>query len=349
MKFSKYLIASCLAIAGSLTAMAQVPPMYTINGEVPGKFNDAKVLLISFSSGDTLGETTVQDTKFHFTGMANKPSLAQLRVGGRAAGNLILEPGIINFTVTSVTGTPYNDKMAEFNSVLGQLNAEYDAVASAEGDDESKEAKLRAIAESYEAFSDSMMRANLNNPVGAAILLDAAYNMDYDQLKEILESNPDLMEYSRLQKILSQKQVASETSVGKPYKDFEIEYNGTKTKLSDLIQPGRYTLVDFWASWCGPCRREIPVIKELWEQYKDKGLDVIGVAVWDQPEDTEKAIEELELKWPVIINGQSIPTDLYGILGIPSIILIDPNGIIVSRDQQDDNLRYEVGMALNSK
>lgn len=349
MKFSNFLSAGCLLIAGTLATFAQIPQMYTITGEVPAKYNDAKVLLISFSSGDTLGETTVAEMKFNFTGKVEKPALAQIRIGGRSAGTLILEPGKIDFTVNGATGTPFNNKMAEFSSTQKEIAAEYDRIDPEETDESVKQEKQKAVIDKYNAYTDSMMNANLDNPVGATILMDAAYSMDYEQLKGILAANPSLTEYSRLTKILNQKQIASETGTGKPYKDFEIEYNGTTTKLSGLIQPGHFTLVDFWASWCGPCRREIPVIKEIWEQYREQGLDVIGVAVWDQPEDTEKAIEELEIKWPVIINGQSIPTDLYGILGIPSIILINPDGIIVSRDQQDENLRNDVAEAMNKK
>ena len=112
------------------------------------------------------------------------------------------------------------------------------------------------------------------------------------------------------------------------------------------MKPGRYTIVDFWASWCGPCVRQLKVIKELYAKYKDKGLDVVGVAVWDKPEDTEKAIKSHELPWPCIINAQTIPTDLYGIQGIPCILLINPDGIIVSRDKQGADLVKDVDDAM---
>ena len=95
-----------------------------------------------------------------------------------------------------------------------------------------------------------------------------------------------------------------------------ITNDGVTQRLSDFAGKGKYTLVDFWASWCGPCRRQIPVIKSLKEKYGDR-LDVVGIAVWDEADDTRRAIEEEGITWPTVLNAGTVPTDLYGIMGIP--------------------------------
>ena len=93
---------------------------------------------------------------------------------------------------------------------------------------------------------------------------------------------------------------------------------------------GKYALVDFWASWCGPCRKEIPNLKAAAKKYAKK-LTVVGVATWDKPEDTKKAIKELGIEYPQILNAQQIGSDAYGIIGVPEILLISPDGKIVAR------------------
>lgn len=127
------------------------------------------------------------------------------------------------------------------------------------------------------------------------------------------------------------------TEEGKMFVDFEAEYNGKVAKLSDYVGKGKYVLVDFWASWCGPCKREIPNLIKVYNQYKGEKFEVLGVATWDKPEDTLKSIEELGIPYPQMLNAQQAGSDAYGINGIPQIILFGPDGTIIKR-----NLRGEM-------
>ena len=130
--------------------------------------------------------------------------------------------------------------------------------------------------------------------------------------------------------------------VGAKYEDFTVEYDGRSTKLSDYVGHGQYVLIDFWASWCGPCRAEIPNLMAVYQKYKDQGLMVVGIASWDKPEASLKAIEEDGVSYPQIINAQDIATNAYNIGGIPHIILFAPDGTILARGLRGEEIEKKL-------
>ena len=113
-------------------------------------------------------------------------------------------------------------------------------------------------------------------------------------------------------------------------------------KFSDYIGKGKYMLVDFWASWCGPCIREIPNIINVYDKYAGDKFDILSVAVWDELSETKRMANNLGIKWNQIVNAGSIPTDLYGIDGIPHIILFGPDGTILKRSLRGDDIEAEI-------
>ena len=135
------------------------------------------------------------------------------------------------------------------------------------------------------------------------------------------------------------------TAEGMTFTDFTIENgnrDGSKVSLSDYVGKGRYVLVDFWASWCGPCIAEIPVLVEVYDQYKGDKFELLGVAVWDKRKDTQKSIEMHNVTWSQIFDTGEIATKLYGIDTIPHIILFGPDGTIVARGLRGDRLKAKI-------
>ena len=138
--------------------------------------------------------------------------------------------------------------------------------------------------------------------------------------------------------------------VGNHYVDFEApNLDGQMHRLSEMVEGAKIVLLDLWASWCGPCRREMPTIKDIFAKYNGQGLKILGVAVNDEVEDTQKAIEDLGIEWSVISDVQGKTLDLYGISGIPYLILFAPDGTIVSRGARGEGLKAVVDAAMSEK
>ena len=124
--------------------------------------------------------------------------------------------------------------------------------------------------------------------------------------------------------------------LGKPFTDLEeADVDGKMHKLSEYVGKGRWVLVDFWASWCGPCRAEMPNVVENYKKYHDKGFDIVGLSFDNKKEAWVKAISDLQMPWTHLsdLKGwQTKASEVYGIRSIPASLLINPEGIIVARD-----------------
>lgn len=133
----------------------------------------------------------------------------------------------------------------------------------------------------------------------------------------------------------------------KPFTDFSVVYNGKTTRLSDYVGHGKYVLVDFWASWCAPCIKEIPQIITAYNKYKEYGFQVLGIAISDKPVHTEAAIKEYNIPYPQIINAQEIASEAYHFTVIPYTLLFDPDGNIIAHGLRGEKLETKLADIFN--
>lgn len=167
---------------------------------------------------------------------------------------------------------------------------------------------------------------------------------------KMVEKQAKLVRQQREQQEAAEKEAKAaegKSAEGNMFVDFEAEYEGKVTKLSDYVGKGKYVLVDFWASWCGPCKAEIPNLIEVYNKYKGDKFMVLGVATWDKPAATLKAIEQLGIPYPQMLNAQKAGSDAYGIMGIPQIILFGPDGTILKRDLRGEQIEKVVSQYLS--
>lgn len=224
---------------------------------------------------------------------------------------------------------------AEIQKALAPLVTKIQSIP----DDENAETAVKTEALNF-------VKENKNDAGAYVIQTLLAHVMPTEELVKFVDGDEYFKNHSQLQEAKKTWKVQMETSEGKKFKDFEAEYEGKVTKLSDYVGKGKYVLVDFWASWCGPCRAEIPNLIKVYNKYKGDKFEVLGVATWDKPEDTKKAIEQMGIPYPQMLNAQKAGSDAYGISGIPQIILFGPDGKIVKRDLRGEAVEKAVAEVL---
>ena len=217
---------------------------------------------------------------------------------------------------------------------------------SLESDQEKAQAYYEQFIEDYKEFNLNAAKKNPDNEVALQVLMNLYGLIDDEQMDAIISKMPqEMLENENVAYIKKGLDARKVTAEGTMFQDFTVEhvygYDRSidpqplkqEVKFSDYVGKGTYVLVDFWSPWCGPCRREIPNIQQVYAEYKDKGLQVLSLAVWEKkPQShTIETAAELGMDWLHINNCGIIPTDIYGVDGIPHLMLIGPDGTILKR------------------
>ncbi len=320
----KIFILAVAALLGSCTANA---PRYVIEGEA----SEGTYYLIV--DKDVVDSAIVENGKFRFEGeipatpVCNVANARDFK-SATSMALVILESGTISVKNTDgglqVSGTPANDANTTYSAASKALREEY-------RNPETSEERRKAIAETeYDQLTRTTYEANRTNYFGAMLLSRMSHGLTGKEiLDEIAKFSQEMQQLEIFAKLKANAEKKIRTEVGNPYINFsQADKDGNEISLQSVIEnpANKYVLVDFWASWCGPCMAEVPALKAAYDAYKAKGFEIFGVSLDKDREKWLNAIETKKLDWLHVSDLQAWKNAAaveYGVRSIPSNFLVE--------------------------
>ena len=327
--------------------------------EISGRVGNSDIvggyvyLVDLWAARSVIDSVEVKDGFFRFKGLDCEPTFAQLsHTSGRQLGRLFVEPGKIRVVdnneagVVKAVGTSANDAYVEMMTLNREITNRYREALKAQD----REAAEKADAD-YEAMQKSFLENNRDNVFGILMLRQVAYSETAaNTLKELATLSEEMQNNKMALKIkdsAERKMKTEPQAEGRDYVPYYIDIDqpnvkGENVSLKSVVEnkKNRYVLLDFWASWCGPCMAEVPHLKEAYKLYHKKGFEIYGVSFDAKKEAWEGAIKNQQMKWVNVSTLERFNNPAandYVVESIPTNFLIDcSNGVIIAK-----NLRGE--------
>ena len=350
------------AAAGLMSlAACQEKAGYIIKGTAEGVADGDTVFLQKQTEEgfEALDSVVVKNGTFEFKGTPDSVAVSRfvtyMKGDARMAAMVFVEKGNIQVNLSPmesrISGTPNNDTyqkfMDEYQKIGKEMNDMYQKIKGDTLLTEVQRDSLMEVLDKKETEGmDSiyqLVSENIASAAGVHLLTMFGSSFEVEKVQPLLEKVPAAFAENEEVKALKEHvETVAKTAVGKKFIDFTLNTpEGKPVKLSDFIAANNYTLIDFWASWCGPCRMEMPNVKKAYEMYHGKGFEVVGVSFDNKLEAWKKGVNDLGLAWPQMsdLKGwQCAAHDAYGVNSIPSNVLLDPNGVIVACDLRAEDL-----------
>ncbi|WP_312186677.1 TlpA disulfide reductase family protein [Sphingobacterium sp.] len=350
---------------------------FQIVGNAPKAFNGKKVYLDYTKDGFPASDSSaIIDGKFNFKGVVEEPSYSRMVFDQDGKGKLIAQNigdrlyfylGNENYTIAikdslrtaSIKGSPLHDEYVAYLNEIGGgfmdvIDAGNKAFAAVNKDAPDANDQYKAIHEKFEARFEArrvkelaFASKNPNSIFAVDALIDAANKRKLSEIEPIfLKLSKEVRQLTNARQLEARFLAEKSVKIGNKAPDFsQPDTHGKMVKVSDF--KGQYVLVDFWASWCGPCRAENPNLLKAYNKYKGKGLEVLAVSLDDTKGRNAwlKAIKDDGLPWIHVADLKGWSNEaavLYGVRAVPQNYLVDPKGNIVAINIKGELLHQEL-------
>ncbi|MDR0509924.1 MAG: AhpC/TSA family protein [Rikenellaceae bacterium] len=338
----------------------------TIEGRVAGLKNGSKIYLLDNSAQTKVDSATLAGGKFGFRLANDYPDRAFLSIDGKRypfikeQGKIVVVVDLVGDGTFTVSGTEtnnrikaLNDGLAGYNGQLKELNSKLSALRS-EGNGktpvfDSLYAVYQSVYEKRSEQTAQTVRESANTIFAAYQLNNNAYSLTTPQMVDsVLTIVGSAPANAFTDKLKERRAILAATAIGQPALDFTQERpDGTPFTFSSL--KGKLVLIDFWASWCGPCRAENPNVVKTYNRFREHGFEIVGVSLDNDRDKWLKAIEKDGLAWVHVSDLQywnNAVSKSYGVNAIPHTVLVDQNGIIIAKDLRGRKLTEKIAEIL---
>ena len=329
----------------------------TISGLVERKVDSLSVAVMLNDNSDTLlAKVPVTDGKYTWEDKVDSACILRVYYGegDRDFYRVICEPGNIVLNIPKEgeaypAGTPLNDSITAYHDAYAKLEEKYNALwgkrSEAQSDVE-RDSIGHEMDDIYKEQAQCMadyLKRHTNDMFGIYLLREFQHHWHPEFIEETTKQMQQNFPDNFWAKYINETVEGQlRCYPGREFTDLKMATpDGGELSLSDVIPNNRYTFVDFWASWCGPCCAELPNVKAVWEKYHDKGFEVVGVSFDGDVEKWKAAIAEYGIKWLNMSDLKGWDCEaakVYGIRGIPRSLLIGQDGIIIDKDLRGDKL-----------